>query len=194
MKRIALIVGLVAVALTGCVVQSFYPFCTEKSVIDSKPLLGEWKLQQWFNDDVSTNNIKSWTFEENKTLQAFDVRNAGAEFKYCLFKLGDNLFLDAEPGALDKDAKVNELWIFSVRPTHVVCKVEVTGERLSLTLLDYDWMKKNTKLPFLEETNDHKLYTATSEQWETFLRENAGNTNAFPAKPSFVLVRPKKTS
>ena len=50
------------------------------------------------------------------------------------------------------------------------------------------------KLPFLKEASGPPLFTASPEQWEVFLRENAGNTNAFPAKPSFVLVRPKKTS
>lgn len=193
MKRIALIAGIAAITLTGCVVQSFYPFCTEKSVVDPKPLLGEWKLQQFFDDDVSTNNLKPWVFQENKTLVATDTENAGAEFKYRLFKLDENLFLDAIPSDLDKDSKVSALWLFSVRPTHVVCKVDINGERLRLTLLNHEWMKKNSTLPSLEEDKSLKLYTASPQQWEAFLRENAGNTNAFPAKPSFVLTRAKKT-
>jgi hypothetical protein len=190
MKRIVL---LAAVLMAGCVVQSYYPFCTEKSVVDLKPLVGKWTLKSSFGDDVSGKNLRPWTFNKNGILEAVDPDGIGADLGVHLFKLDNTLFLDVIPK--DVVTKVNQYWLFTARATHTVCKVELTNDRLKLLPIDFNWLKDaklDKPLPMLGKPipgGDLPLYTATPEEWETFLRKYADSTNAFPEKLAVILVR-----
>jgi hypothetical protein len=195
MKRIVL---LAAVLLAGCVVQSYYPFCTEKSVTDLKPLLGQWTLKSNFGDDVSEKKLDPWVFNAKGTLEVVDPEGASAEMGVKLFKLGDSLFLDVMPKNPSDESKVNQYWMFTVRQSHTVCKVILEENRLTLLPLDFVWLKDELPklapaLPMLGKPTpggDLPLFTASPEQWETFLRAYGGNTNAFPKKFAVILTKP----
>lgn len=197
MKR--LILPWLALLLTGCVIHSIDPFCTEKSQVEPKELLGKWQLWRSAGEDVSAKKITPWTLESGtgKTckLSTFDDKDAGAEFEVTFFKLGDDWFLDFTPEKVAEETKLNSYWAFAVHPTHGVCKVMMETNELRLIPLSYDWVtdgvkKKELTLPYVGKLDDCPLFTASPEQWETLLRKNASNTNAFPAKTAFVLKRP----
>lgn len=190
--------------LAGCVVQSFGPFCTDKSVVYVREVIGEWTLQKDFGDDVSTNAIRAWVFSgdtgTNCTLKAFDKENVGATFAVRFFRLGKNTFVDVMPKEPGDETKINSYWMWTVRSTHTVCKVELNNDTLTLKALDYDWLKKNREkrkrsLPYMETTeqDDSILFTASPRQWEASLSKHASNEEVFPEEHAFVLKRSSVT-
>jgi hypothetical protein len=194
MKRFALVA---AVVLTGCVVQSYYPFCTEKSVIDLKPLVGSWTLKSSFGDDVSGKKLEPWVFDAKGGLEVVDPEGNSATMGVKLFKVGETMFLDVMPKDVGDKTKVNQYWMFTVRQSHTVCKVLLDEDRLTLLPLDFVWLKDelpklDPPLPMLGKVTpggDLPLFTASPEQWEAFLRKHAGNTNAFPQKFAVILTK-----
>lgn len=197
MKR-ALLVTLLFV--TGCVVQSIGPFCTDKSVIYVREAIGEWTLQRDSGDDVSTNAIRAWVFAgdvaTNCTLKAFDKENLGATFEVKFFKLGKETFLDVIPSEPSDENKINSYWGWTTRAVHTVCKVGLDGNELTLIPLDYDWFKKKLQngkatLPYAGNLEELPLVTASPKQWEAFLSKHAASPDAFPNKHAFVLKRSK---
>jgi hypothetical protein len=192
-----IVFGLVAL-LAGCVVQSFHPFCLDTSLVLPPGVTGRWQLQKNYDADVSTNNITPWVIDgtapTDVSLVAFDTDNLDAKFEARFFKLGTDLFLDVIPRDLGKGSKLNAYWVWTTRGVHVVCKVELAGDLLTLKLLDYDWLKENIQkrkiaLPHLGTFDDSPLFTATPKQWEAFLRKYAKDAGAFPSQHAFVLKR-----
>jgi hypothetical protein len=188
--------------LSGCVVQSFGPFCSDQSLVYLKGVTGQWSLQTDYGDDVRTNAIKPWVFSgdtaTNCRLMAFDKQNIGATFDVRFFKLGNGIFIDIAPKDLSDEAKVNSYWAWTVHPTHTVCKVELKDDRLTLKPLDYDWLKKNLQqrkvsLPYMGKLDDVALFTASPEQWEAFLSKQSTNTEAFVEEHAFVLKKAAPT-
>ena len=195
MKRAAFVLLLF---LSGCVVQSFGPFCSDQSLIYLKEVTGQWSLQTDYGDNVRTNAIRPWVFSgesaTNCKLLAFDKQNNGATFEARFFKLGNNVFVDVFPKDFADDAKVNAYWAWTVYPTHTVCKVELTDDKLTLKPLDYDWLKKNldqhkVSLPYIGKLDDWVLFIASPEQWEAFLAKQSTNTEAFVEKHAFLLKK-----
>ena len=195
MKRV---LSVCLLLLAGCVVQSFGPFCTDQSVVYVREVIGEWKLQKDFGDDVSTNAISFWVFAgdtaTNCTLKAFDKGNIGAKFGARCFKLGRSMFIDVIPADFGEGTKLNSYWMWTERAMHTVCKVESDGETLTLIPLDFNWFKKQlqgneTGLPCAGNVDAEFIVTANPKQWEAFLSKHATDPEAFPQKHAFVLKR-----
>jgi hypothetical protein len=195
MKRLVLVSLLL---LNGCVVQSFGPFCSDRSLISLKEAMGQWSLQTDMGDDVSTNGIKPWVFSGSAatdcTLLAFDKENSGATFEVRFFKLGKDVFVDMYASNLGDEAKVNSYWLYAVHPCHVVCKVLLKDDKLTLRPLDFDWLKEYVgkhkgSLPYMGRLDDLPLFTASPKQWETFLSKQSKNADAFPDKNALLLKK-----
>jgi hypothetical protein len=185
------------VLLSGCVVQSFHPFHTGKNLVFPKELLGSWKVQKFAGNAEEVDKINLWdisgTSATDAKLQVFDKQNAVGMFHIRFFKVGETLFLDVEPAEPSDEAKFNGLWLFTLRPTHTVCKVETKGNILMLKPISFDWLKKSIEakkvsLPFLGDLKEIPLFTATPAEWQTFLGQHAGDAEAFPETSAYVLL------
>jgi hypothetical protein len=166
-----------ALLLAGCVVQSLHPFCTEKSVLATAPVLGEWQS--------SDPKVKPWTFDDHGT---------PGQIALVWFKLGTNIFCDSVAGDPPDDARINGYWLVHARAVHTVCKVEVKGDTATFFPLNYEWFskaaeRKEVEIPALKQKDTLPLYTATPLEWEQFLTKHASNTNAFSDKVAIVLKR-----
>lgn len=185
---------LLAALLTGCVVQSFYPFYTDKSKVDMPQLAGEWDLIKSSGDDVSNKNIRPWVLSTNEIL-ATSENNATGQIQTVYFKVGTQVYCDSMAG---DPGEVNEYWYFHHRPVHTVSQVDIKDDVVTFRLLDYEWFKKaldskEVSLPFLTpaEKDSVPLITASPEQWQAFLKKHGNTKDAFPDSKVFVLKKRK---
>lgn len=201
----ALIFFLLAIfILSGCIVQSFYPYFTDKNKIEiPEAVKGEWKLLKTWDCPTSSTertkgkdltNISPWIFNDNELI-AYDEDNLSGKFKITFFRVGGNLYCDTCPEPLD-ERKVNQYWLNHVMPVHLLCKVIIEKDILTLLPLDYGWMSNAIKnkalnLEHLEhyKENDWFLFTSQPEGWEKFLEQHGNNEKAFPPKLAFELKK-----
>ena len=195
MKRILLAV---TVLLSGCVLQSFHPFHTGKNLVFPKELVGSWKVQKFAGNAEEVEKINPWKLTGTSATYAkmlvLDKQNAAGTFQTRFFKVGETMFLDVEPSDPSDDAKFNGLWLFTLRPTHSVCKVETKGNIITLKPISFDWLKKSIEakkvsLPFMGNLKEIPLFTATPAEWEAFLSQHAGDAEAFTESSAYVLTR-----
>lgn len=136
---VALGIGGLALALTGCVVTSVYPFYFAKDVVFDPTLLGV-----WVNKDSTK---EQWKFEREDAGASEDAGARAYRFTYTdgqkssvaqahLFKLQDETFLDLFT------SECGEAGMFPMIPSHVLVRVTRTGSALRLAVLDYDWLGK----------------------------------------------------
>ena len=158
---------LLAALLTGCVVQSFYPFYTDNSKVAMPQLAGEWDLIKSSGEEVSNKNIKPWVFTGDEIL-AMNENHATGQIQTVYFKVGTQVYCDSIAG--EPKGEINEYWYFHHRPLHTVSKVDIKDDVLTFRLLDYEWFKKaldskQINLPFLTpaEKDSIPLLTASPE-------------------------------
>lgn len=192
MKGIAL-ACLSAIVVTGCIVHSVQPFCTERSKVKLPQLDGEWDLLTSFGDNVAEKHFKPWVFT-NDTLTAWDEAGSRGQINVTYFKVGSRLYCDSIAGDAE-DKSVNWYWIWHVRPMHTVSQVEMKDDTVKFRPLDLDWFtnivaRRIYKLPQIDQSDAKwPICTATPQQWEKFLTRYGGDTNAFPDAHIFVLKR-----
>lgn len=199
-----LIFPLLAVSiLSGCIVQSFYPYFTDKNKIETpESVKGEWKLLKTWKFSTSTDqtkekdiaNILPWMFNDDELI-AYDENNLPGKFKITFFRVETDLYCDTCPESLE-EKKVNQDWLNHVMPVHLLCKVIIEKDILKLSPLDYEWISnsiknKELKLEHLEhyKENDWFLFTSQPEDWEKFLEQYGNNEKAFPPKLAFELKK-----
>src|ERR1051325_9887762 len=125
------------ICLTGCIVQSFYPFYTEKSKVALPQLNGEWDPVTTWGEDMKSTNIPPWLISTDQIL-TFDPASHQAKIQTSFFNVGGQLFCDSIAGTIGDDTP----WYFAwhSRPVHTVTKVEAIGNVLTFRPLDLDWL------------------------------------------------------
>jgi hypothetical protein len=120
-----------ALALTGCLVTSVYPFYFEKDVVFEPALLGDWTKGQAHKE--------RWKFERDKTngyrvtVVSGGKRSVGQGH---LFKLQGQAFLDLTTAGWKEDIQPEPV------PTHfLACIVQLTPT-VELSVMNYDWLKE----------------------------------------------------
>ena len=185
---------IVLVILAGCIVQSFHPFCTDKSKTSLPQLNGDWDLvKAWGENPKQASG--PWRIHDDK-IKTIDEKGLAATIDVTFFKVGDRLFCDSIAGDLGDDVKVSWYWAWHARPVHTVSKVETSDGTLVFKPLDLDWLtnavaKGQVTLPLLKRAGDDNwpLFTTSSADWEKFLAKYGGDTNAFPTNHVYVLKR-----
>ncbi len=179
--------------LTGCLVQSFCPFYTEKSVVLLPQLNGDWDAVMKWGLAVTATNSPPWRIYDHAITTYYE--RSPSDIFVTFFKLGNQLFCDSTIGTTDNlQHRVVRAW--HMRSVHVVTKIETNGDLLAFKPLDIGWLTNQmalgkVSLPCVTRAQEENLplFTATSAQWESFLATYANDTNAFPDTHSYVLKR-----
>jgi hypothetical protein len=194
MTKLKLIAGLAGVLLsTGCIVQSFFPFCREESKVPVPELTGDWQLLTSFGDDVTAKNIV-WTFESDKLITRDEKTNT-ADIGVAYFKAGGQMFCDSWAG--EAGDKTGWYWLWHVRPVHSVSKVELNNDVVKFRPLDLEWLtnrvaRGEVKLASVDNPKDSwPLFICPTADWERFFAKYGADTNAFPDTHLYVLKKQK---
>lgn len=181
------------IIFAGCIVQSFYPFYTDKSKVALPQLNGEWDAVTAFGEKMDATNVPPWGISGDQIV-AYDPDNSQpSQVHAVFFKVGGQLFCDSTAGDIGKGSKY---WAWHTRPVHTVTKVETNGNSLTFIPLDHDWLNNRiamgkVSLSHLARAEDDNwpLFTAKSADWEKFLTKYANNADAFPTNHIYVLKR-----
>jgi len=120
-----------ALALTGCVVTSVYPFYFEKDVVFEPALLGDWTKGQ--------SSSEHWKFERDGGTAyrvTYTLGEGSSVMQARLFKLRGQRFLDLYASERSGDG------LFPTIPSHLLLRVLQTGPTLNMRALNYDWLGK----------------------------------------------------
>ena len=175
--------------LAGCTIYSINPFCSNDKIVKLKEINSSWKLMISAGEDVSIIDISPWEIRNN-TLTTYDKNNKKSEFNIVFFKLKDQLFADV----IGKFPQNNDYWNITVLPMHVLLKAELNSDSITFVPLNMEWFNKadNEKIKVLKSVvydgNDKiKIYTSSTEEWQSFLENNLNNAELFNEKQKFVL-------
>ena len=186
---------IVFLSLAGCIVQSFHSFYTEDLVIDFTVINGEWELTQIGDKEASAAEKKPWVFSDG-IIEITDEDNLKNQLKTVYFKIGDTVFLDTTAADPDDQGNIGLFWAFNVLPVHIVCKVQLDGDTLTLIPMDYRWFEDNAdkfNIPFVhDKKSDIGMYTATSEQWVSFLKKHQDTKGVFYEADDFSYTLKRK--
>ncbi|MCK4694189.1 MAG: hypothetical protein KAT74_00430 [Candidatus Cloacimonetes bacterium] len=191
MKKYFLFLLALLFILSGCVVFSLEPFFTKSNkIMTPENIIGEWIPVTLEGNDVSGQDINLWKFRNDKVI-SYDKKNIAGEINITFFKVNDQLFCDTQAESPDNE-KLNQYWLYHLYPFHSLCKVSYQNDTLTFLPLNYEWIKGNVKegkikVPFVEwKSEDTILFTATSEQWESFIKEYSDDQEAFSEEFTFV--------
>jgi len=169
------------VLLAGCWQKSANPFYTAKDVVAEPKLAGTWMEEQ-----EPDGNRTTWTFAAASD-QRLDVvvqnKSEKYEFEGCVFKLGEDRFLDFE-------GKTRGV---SVIPTHHLFKIVELGGELKLAALNTDWVQKwlrknPSALAHIaiadpehreDREKDELVLTADTKALQQFIREHLNDKDFF---------------
>lgn len=191
MKTTTLLCSLVLL-MTGCFVQSIYPFYTEETKVELNEINGEWVSIIQQGDNVEKKNITPWSFN-NKKIITYDERNIKSKLECTYFKVGKNLFVDTIAG--EPDTKINLFWAAGITLVHTVCKVNINDRTLELIPMNFDWIEKRIKENKLELTyikavkDSNYIFTVTPEDWTNFLKTHGDNPEVFNKKYRYTFKR-----
>ncbi len=127
---VAALAGL-ALAITGCVVTSIYPYYFEKDLVFEPALLGEWR-----NADKPDEH---WKFEAAGANGYRITSESGGQTTVLqghVFKLNGQAFLDVITGGWKEDIQPEPV------PSHLVAKVVQFTPTVKLAGINYDWLKE----------------------------------------------------
>jgi hypothetical protein len=192
--------------LSGCYIQSLNKFYTNDLKIELPQISGEWIPLNPEGKDVSDKSIPPWKFSNYEgnsegTIDTFDVEFKGnnkySELEVAYFKIGDNIFMDYTAGELSGHRLLhgeigNFFWTTGVTITHSVCKIIFENDHLIIIPINYKWFEdrinENTmNLSFIR--TDNYIFTATTEQWVSFLKTYGSDKDVFSEKNKFVFKK-----
>jgi hypothetical protein len=177
------------VPLTGCIVQSLNPYFTKESICTIPGIAGEWTL---LDEQGKAQSLKPWVFGSDKVL-TYDKNGAQGVVDVVYFSIGKTFFLDTIANGPEEES--NKWWAMHLFPVHVVTKVEIHDNRLTLIPIDYAWLEKalkngGVKLPHvLQKDEDFILFTATSDEWMAFLKKYSHDRNVFSDKNAVRFIK-----
>ena len=177
-------------------VQSLSPFCSEKTRVSLPGIEGKWEPELPEGTNVQDRNLTPWLFSKDE-IESYDTGNRFFSLGACYFKINDVLFANFTLGPKTPDINNNHI-LFGITPIHTLWKVQMTDETLTLVPLKYDWFEKMIQENKLERLPYHLdknviliIFTASTEQWDDFLKEHANDEEIFDIKHKFVFKRKK---
>ena len=173
-SKLAIALGLIITVMSGCIT-SLNPLYTDKDIIFKKELIGTWQ-------DSKSN--ESWTFEkweENGYKLSHKEEGEQATFLAVLVKIGDYTFLDLYPQ--DSSSK-NSLKKMHLLPVHTFSKVTLSGNNLTLEMLDPEWLENGLAVETIhvqhsKTAEGYLVLTAPTEELQSFMLAHANMKEAF---------------
>jgi hypothetical protein len=165
------------IAFAGCIVASLKTLYKDKDLVSDPALVGTW----------SSDDKDIFTFVENGkniyecTITSDSIAN---NFEVHLVQLGKYRFLDLYPKELDdKQTTMNSYYRLHMIPVHSFSKVWIKNDKLYLSMLNLDWMKKQIELKKIKipyhESNGIIVLTGPTKQLQSFVLKYAADTAAF---------------
>jgi hypothetical protein len=182
-------VVLAACMLTGCVVQSVHPFATQKTKKRLPGIEDKWRLVSIGKSGKKKENMgdEPWAFSRRdiRAPGGIEKKSPGAAFDVVYFEVKNTVFASITAG--DPGDSANEWWLLHVIPVHELCRVDLDDDKLVLTPLDSEWLKKKIRskkvsLSHIVVDDNRWLFTATSEEWIAFLKEHCDDDDAFNSR------------
>lgn len=185
-----------AALLSGCIVQSIQPFYTEDLVVELPSIRGKWRLAT-IEGKAAEKQERPWEFTKDQ-IETYDGE-VSSRVSVTYFKVMDAVLADITVAPLRSDEGPNVWWTIHVMPVHSLWRVELSGNSLMLTPLNYAWIRSllAKKKPVLAhaESDDkdlRTLLTGPSKELVAFLRENVADPKAFLSTESYVFERIKE--
>ncbi len=176
--------------LAGCIVQSLHPYYTKEAVCTIPGIEGEWKLIVRKSEGKP---VKPWVISSNKIL-TYDEKGAPGLLAAVYFRVGESFFLDTiaeEP----PEGTTSTWWTMHLLPVHIVTRVDLHDNTLTLTPLDYDYLEKalekgGVKLSHIRQKDENTLlFTASPEEWMEFLKKYGKDKSVFSDENAVQLMR-----
>ena len=120
-----------ALALTGCVVTSVYPFYFEKDLTFEPALIGDWKK--------ANQPDEHWKFERATGDGYRIITESGGKttvFQGHAFKLYGRTFLDLTTTQWKEDIQPEPV------PSHFLARIVQVTPTVKLSAMNYDWLKE----------------------------------------------------
>ena len=172
--------------LAGCVL-SLEPFYTKESVIEMPALNGKWQPAD--NKGNPEKNEEPWVFDDDKIL-TFDKGDSGL-LHVTYFSIGGLIFADT---TVHKLQGINEWQAIHLMPVHMVSRIEVEGNQLTVRPLNINWFDDFIQEhPFANSVEIDEYNTlmvnASSQDWVNFLKKYGADKGAFSENGAFEFIR-----
>jgi hypothetical protein len=175
----------------GCIVQSVKPFYSEDAVTEVPEILGKWLRA----DEIKDKETQAvWEFKK-KEIVTVGKNGIKGVLRATYFEVDDVMFLDTTISP-PEDEGLSEWRQIHLAPVHLLCKVEIKKDRLSLIPLNTEWLKKaldkkEVDIPSpVRNQNDYLLFEALSQEWMALLKTHGKNSKLFSDDNSFKFIRP----
>jgi len=189
-SSLAAFIGVSAlVLLSACApVFSIHPYYTNKDLTFDFGLVGTWIDESDKNEKsaviierMDSGGTSGYSIKLTQITKQPSNPPASEEYDGYLFKLGSQEFLDAVESNVqsgDEDVLVLAL------PAHMLFKVSLEGDELTLSYLDDDWVKKNVesgKISIRHEAGDNEtpVLTAQTDELQAFVLAHVNDKDAF---------------
>ncbi len=193
MKKLLL---LSCIFISGCFVQSLNKFYTDDMKVDLPQIEGTWDSTIQMGEDVAGKKISPWKFSKDK-VESYDVDGIYSELSVVYFKIGDDLFVDFTAGEPTKDKKpiANFFWMAGITLTHSLCKITFKDDTMVVIPMSLEWFIKkieDKQMPLgyvkVESISKH-VFTASTEEWISFLKAHASDKDVFSEKIQYVFKK-----
>ena len=186
-----------SLVVSGCYVQSINTFYTDNAKIDLPELTGEWISEVQMGDSVTNKQITPWTFTTN-TVSTYDPYNTYSQLDVAYFIVDGTYFMDSTAGQPQKeDGNCGSMyWLSGITLVHTLCKLEIKTNSLTLTPLNLEWFTNRINegtlsVPYVKSNyeDSNYIFTATPEDWISFLRKYKDDAGVFDPDLKFVFKR-----
>ncbi len=178
-----------AITLSGCLIQSLHPLYTDKEVVFEEKLIGKWSEDGDYILEFKKGEGKAYK------MRMFDGKEG--RFKAHLVKLKDMMFLDIYPDDETIEG-MQGFYRMHLLPVHTFMKVDEIDPNLQLRTLDYEkvseMLKEDPNLlkhEVLEE--EHIVLTAPTKQLQEFMTKYASVEGVFGDVTELIRHRPLYT-
>jgi hypothetical protein len=204
-----ILIGILALAISGCFVKSLHPFYKESDVIFKNDLLGT-----WLDEDSATWHINPFVFskgfmkgdsiDNSYLMEMYDDTSNISTFNVHLFKMGDKHYLDFEP---IRGGRYDEMIDFHMIPAHSIARIEfISEEEVLIAWFNEDWIKdlfEENRIKIAHEViqtveeNFTKEYvlTASTDELQKFLVKYGSMEDIYlcdEGKSNFICTRLKR--
>ena len=171
--------------------QSIQPFYSKDYVVQVPEASGAWDVIEENSQVKGEHEPVTWFIEE-KNLDIYEESGNISQLGIVFFKIGGQLFADITAGAMNNDT-IGFEWARHVLPTHSLHKVTIENNRIILADINKEWLndalkEKKVHLAYVEGENLPEVFTASSADWISFLKEQKDNQDLF-SKDAVVLKK-----
>jgi len=143
--RSIIFIGILAMAISGCLVKSLHPFFKESDVEFKNELLGT-----WLDEDSATWRINPFVFakgfmkgdstDNSYLVEMFDDTSNISKFNVHLFKLDGKMYLDFAPIREDRYDEMIDIHLISA---HSIARIDFVSENeVQISWFNEEWLSE----------------------------------------------------